>query len=313
MSYLRAFGHYLPPLSVGNASLEKRTGRDAVSIEKTSGILERRYASDEVSVADLGLAAATACLENACLTAKDIGLILLSSGSAERAFPGPASVLAAKLGLTATPAIDIPVASAGSLIAMAFAADLAPRYGNILVVASEIMSRRISDADPDTAILFGDGAGACIVSSDTATPEKGLLRIADTALFTDGNYADALQLLHGGSIQMKGLDVIIQASRKIPRSIEDLLTKNNLKPADISVFLMHQANVNLIRKVATALQVPADRFFSNISHYGNTSSASLLIASSEWRAANPNPPIAPIVFAAFGAGFNWGAILALPA
>jgi 3-oxoacyl-[acyl-carrier-protein] synthase-3 len=308
MSYLRAFGHYLPPLSVSNAALEKRTGRDAASIEKTSGILERRYAAAEASVADLGLAAANICLENAGLTAQDIGLILFSSGSGERAFPGPASVLAAKLGLTATPAIDIPIASAGSLIGLAFASDLAPRYGNVLVVASEIMSRRISDTDPDTAILFGDGAGACIVSN-----EKGLLRIADTALFTDGNYADALQLQHGGSIQMKGLDVIVQASRKIPRSIEDLLTKNNLKPADVSVFLMHQANVNLIRKVATALQVPAERFFSNISHYGNTSSASLLIASSEWHAANPAPPTTPIVFAAFGAGFNWGAILALPA
>jgi 3-oxoacyl-[acyl-carrier-protein] synthase-3 len=308
MSYLRAFGHHLPPQIVTNADLETRTGRAAASIEKTSGILERRYAADGVSVADLGLAAAAACLKSANLTANDIGLILFSSGSAERTFPGPASVLAQKLGLTATPAIDIPVASAGSLIALAFANDLTPRYGNILVVAAEIMSRRISDADPDTAILFGDGAGACIVSN-----EKALLRMADTALFTDGNYAEALQLQHGGAIQMKGLDVIVQASRKIPRSIEDLLTRNQLKPYDVNVFLMHQANVNLIRKVATALSVPEDRFFRNIDRYGNTSSASLLIAASEWRAAHPLPPNSPIVFAAFGAGFNWGAILALPA
>ena len=307
MSYLLAFGHHLPPQIVSNTDLETRTGRFAASIEKTSGILERRYAAAEVSVADLGLIAANACLKNAGLTAQDIGLILFSSGSAERAFPGPASVLAQKLGLTTTPAIDIPIASAGSLIGLAFAADLAPRYGNVLVVASEIMSRRISDADPDTAILFGDGAGACLVS-----PDKGSLRIADISLSTDGNYADALQLQHGGSIQMKGLDVIIQASRKIPRSIEDLLTKNNLKPGDVGVFLMHQANVNLIRKVATALKVPEDRFFRNIDRYGNTSSASLLIAASEWHAANPTPPKTPIILATFGAGFNWGSILALP-
>lgn len=307
MSYLQAFGHHLPEKVVTNADLETRTGRDASTIEKTSGILERRYAEGE-TVADLAQAAATACLANANLTANDIGLILVSSGSPERTFPGPASQLAAKLGLTATPAIDIPIASSGSLIGLAFANDLAPRYGNVLVVASEIMSRRISDADPDTAILFGDGAGAAIVST-----EKGFLRIADTALFTDGNYAEALKLDHNGSIQMKGLDVIVQASRKIPRAIEDLLTKNNLKPADVPLFLMHQANMNLIRKVATALQIPAERFFSNIARYGNTSSASLLIAASEWRAANPTPPAAPIVFATFGAGFNWGAILALPA
>jgi 3-oxoacyl-[acyl-carrier-protein] synthase III len=310
MSYLRAFGHYLPTRIVTNADLETRTGRNAASIEKSSGILERRYASEDETVADLGLAAANICLKNANLTAQDIGLILFSSGSAERTFPGPASQLAAKLGLTATPAIDIPVASAGSLIAIAFAADLAPRYGNILIVASEIMSRRISDADPDTAILFGDGAGACIVAND---PAPNSLRIADVSLSTDGNYAEALKLEHGGAIQMRGLDVIVQASRKIPRSIEDLLTKNNLKPSDAGVYLMHQANLNLIRKVATALSVPEDRFFRNISHYGNTSSASLLIAASEWRTVNPTPPTTPIVLAVFGAGFNWGSILAVPA
>lgn len=306
MPYLRAFGHHLPSRIVTNADLEARTGRSAASIEKSSGILERRYAAEGETVADLGLAAANACLAKANLSASDIGLILFSSGSSERAFPGPASVLAQKLGLTTTPAIDIPVASAGSLIAIAFAADLAARYGNVLVVASEIMSRRIVDSDPDTAILFGDGAGACIVSDDAGA--NGL-RIADVLLSTDGNYAEALQLPHGGAIQMKGLDVIVQASRKIPRSIMDLLEKNNVKTGEIGVYLMHQANVNLIRKVATALEVPEERFFRNITIYGNTSSASLLIAASEWRAANPEPPAAPIVLAVFGAGFNWGSVL----
>jgi len=306
MPYLRAFGHYLPARIVTNAELEARTGRSSASIEKSSGILERRYAAEGETVADLGLAAANACLAKANLSASDIGLILFSSGSAERAFPGPASVLAQRLGLTTTPAIDIPVASAGSLIAIAFAADLAVRYGNVLVVASEIMSRRITDSDPDTAILFGDGAGACIVSNDAGA--NGL-RIADVSLSTDGNYAEALQLPHGGAIQMKGLDVIVQASRKIPRSILDLLEKNGRKAGEISVYLMHQANVNLIRKVATALEVPDERFFRNIANYGNTSSASLLIAASEWRAANPEPPATPVVLAVFGAGFNWGSIL----
>ena len=310
MPYLRAFGHHLPTRIVTNADLEARTGRTAASIEKASGILERRYAADNETVADLGLAAAQACLANASLAPQNIGLILFSSGSSERAFPGPASVLAQKLGLTSTPAIDIPVASAGSLIAIAFAADLAPRYGNVLIVAAEIMSRRIADSDPDTAILFGDGAGACLVTNDSG---PNSLRIVDVSLSTDGNYAEALQLPHGGAIQMKGLDVIIQASRKIPRSIKDLLEKNHLKPADVGLYLMHQANVNLIRKVATALEVPEDRFFRNIDRYGNTSSASLLIVASEWRAANPNPLSTPIVLAVFGAGFNWGSVLITPA
>lgn len=307
MAYLRAFGSFVPERRVGNLELATRTGRDAATIEKTTGIRERRYVGDRVSVADLGLLAANDCLLKADITASEVGLILFSSGSAERCFPGPASTLAAKLGLEATPALDLPVASAGSLIGIALAADLSARYGNVLVVAAEIMSRRITDNDPDTAILFGDGAGAALVSHET-----GFARIADTALFTDGNYAESLQLPHSGDIQMKGLEVIMQASRKIPRAITTLLERNSVAAPEVGVYLMHQANVNLIRKVANALAVPEQKFFCNIEHYGNTSSASLLIAASEWSIASPPPVTAPIVFAAFGAGFNWGAVLALP-
>ena len=121
MAFLRSFGSFLPPEVVDNEALAARTGKDPAAIEKASGILFRRYAAAGVSVVDLGLAAANACLARAGLAVQDIGMILFSSGSGERSFPGPASVLAAKLGLTATPAIDIPVASAGSLIGIAFA------------------------------------------------------------------------------------------------------------------------------------------------------------------------------------------------
>jgi 3-oxoacyl-[acyl-carrier-protein] synthase-3 len=307
MSYLRSFGCYLPAERVGNEALAARTGRDAALIEKTTGIRERRYASKDTSVVDLGLEAANDCLRRAGITAPDVGLVLFSSGTAERSFPGPASSLTARLGLASTPAIDLPIASAGSLVGIALAADLAERYGNVLVVASEIMSRRISDADPDTAILFGDGAGACLVSR-----ESGFARIKDFALYTDGNYAESLQLPCGGALQMKGLAVIMQASRKIPRAIGDLLNKNGVSPDDVGVFLMHQANANLLRKVAETLKVPEDRFYSNIEDYGNTSSASLLIAATEWWDSCPKPIGASIVLAAFGAGFHWGAVLAEP-
>jgi 3-oxoacyl-[acyl-carrier-protein] synthase-3 len=307
MPYLRSFGCYLPLERVGNEALAARTGREAALIEKTTGIRERRYAAKDISVVDLGLEAANDCLRRAGIRAQDVGLMLFASGSLERSFPGPASTLAARLGLSSTPAIDLPIASAGSLIGIALAEDLAERYGNVLVVASEIMSRRISDADPDTAILFGDGAGACLVSR-----ESGFARIKDVALYTDGNYAESLQLPCGGTLQMKGRDVILQASRKIPHAIGDLLNRNGIPALDVGVFLMHQANANLLRMVAAALKVPGDRFFSNIEGYGNTSSASLLIAATEWWDACSTPIAAPIVLAAFGAGFNWGAVLAEP-
>jgi 3-oxoacyl-[acyl-carrier-protein] synthase-3 len=307
MPYLRSFGCYVPPERVGNEALALRTGREAALIERTTGIRERRYAPKDVSVVDLGLEAANDCLRRAAVTAQDVGLVLFSTGSVERSFPGPASSLTARLGLKSTPAIDLPIASAGSLIGIALAEDLAERYGNVLVVAAEIMSRRISDADPDTAILFGDGAGACLVSR-----ESGFAHIKDFALYTDGNFAESLRLPCGGALQMKGRDVILQASRKVPRAIADLLSKNGVLPEDVGVFLMHQANANLLRMIAVALKVPDDRFFSNIECYGNTSSASLLIAATEWWDAWPKPIVAPIVLAAFGAGFHWGAVLVDP-
>jgi 3-oxoacyl-[acyl-carrier-protein] synthase-3 len=257
------------------------------------------------SVADLGLAAAQDCLTRAGVEASAVGLILFASGSSERCFPGPAATLAAQLGLAATPAIDLPIASAGSLIGMALAADLVARYGNVLVVAAEIMSRRITDTDPDTAILFGDGAGACLISRDSC-----FARIADLALYTDGNFAESLTLAHGGTLAMRGLEVIMQASRKVPRAIADLLAKNNVAADDVQVFLMHQANRNLLAKIAKELKVPEDRFFTNIASFGNTSSASLLIAAAQW--SDAASVTGPVVFAAFGAGLQWGALLAVP-
>ena len=305
MAFLRSFGCALPPDVVDNEALAARIGRDAATIEKNTGMLERRYAAEGVSVVDLGLAAAQDCLERAGVKVEDVGLVLFSCGSIERCFPGPASVLAARLGMTSTPALDLPIASAGSLVAIALAGDLAQRYGNVLVVASEIMSRRIADADPGTAMLFGDGAGACLVSRDS-----GFARIGDFAIYTDGNYAEALALPLEGPLQMKGLEVILQASRKIPRAIEDLLAKHGKRPDDVGVFLMHQANLNLIKKVAAALKVPEERFFVNIAKYGNTSSASLLIAAAEWWPQGMAGK--PMVLAAFGAGFSWGAVVAVP-
>jgi 3-oxoacyl-[acyl-carrier-protein] synthase-3 len=109
---------------------------------------------------------------------------------------------------------------------------------------------------------------------------------------------------------MDGRSVILQASRKIPRAISELLERNRIQAGDVDVFLMHQANLNLITRVAQALGVPESRFFRTIQRYGNTSSASLLIAASEWRREHPEAKGA-VVFAAFGAGLHWGALLAM--
>ena len=309
MAFLRAFGAYLPTRIVDNHEMAAATGTDPEYILRASGIVERRFAAPEESVASLGIRAAKNCLENAGLAAREVGLLLAASGSAEHRFPGPASAIGAGLGITGVPAIDLPVASAGSLFGMAIAAHLAPTYGNVLVVGSEVMSRVVArhPAHRDTAILFGDGAGACMVSSET-----GFAEIRDALLASDGDFAAALRLDLDAPLYMDGRTVILQAARKIPRAIAELLERNRVAPSAVETYLMHQANLNLMTRVAQSLAVPEDRFFRNIQRYGNTSSASLLIAAAEWRQEHPSPPAGPLVFAAFGAGLHWGALLAAP-
>jgi 3-oxoacyl-[acyl-carrier-protein] synthase-3 len=306
MAFLRAFGSWLPPRRVSNREIAPLVDATPEWILELTGIEERRYASEEDTVASLGLLAAQDCLEKAGATAADLGMILAASGSTDRFCPGPASQIAAGLGLASTPALDIPVASAGSLIGLALARQLAPAMGRVLVVGAEIMSRRttLTPQGKNTAILFGDGAGAALID-----PETGFARIADSCLYTDGAAAEILYV-RDGQFHMDGQAVILQAARKIPRAINELLARNGIAAGEVEAFLLHQANLNLITRVAAAVKAPRERFFTNIARYGNTSSASLLIAADEWRSAQTAPLSGPLVFSAFGAGLNWGALLA---
>jgi 3-oxoacyl-[acyl-carrier-protein] synthase-3 len=313
MAYLRALGCYLPSRGVDNAEMAALVGADPAWILQATGIAHRRYAAPEESVATLGAKAAKDCLASAGVDGAEVGLILVSSGSSERRFPGPATEIAAALApagiAPGTPAIDLPIASAGSLFGLALAASLCRDYRNVLVIGTEIMSRvvRLEPAGRDTAILFGDGAGASLVSAQT-----GFARIVDSVIRSDGEFASALRLDLDSPLHMEGRTIILQASRKLPRAILEVLDRNRVKAVEIGTFLMHQANLNLIARVAQALGVPESRFFRNIDRYGNTSSASLLIAAAEWWRQSGRRVEAPMVLAAFGAGLNWGALLAEP-
>jgi 3-oxoacyl-[acyl-carrier-protein] synthase-3 len=241
------------------------------------------------------------------VAAAEIGLVILASGTSERRFPGPAAETVTKLGIAGTPAIDLPMASAGSLFGLAMASQLASAQGPILLIAAEKMSTAISKSplDKNTAILFGDGAGACVVH-----PTSGLAQVNDACLHSDGSFVANLRLGLDEPIYMDGRTVILQVSRKLPAVIRELLDRAQLKASDIDAFLLHQANQNLIVKIAQALETGAEKFYSNIVRYGNTSSASMLIAAAEWTAEAGFRPSRPVVFAAFGAGFHWGALLA---
>lgn len=310
MARVRGFGSYLPSRVVDNTEIGILCGADPAWIKQQTGIEQRRWAAPEEFVADLGVKAARDCLANCGALPAEIGLVLVSSGSSERRFPGPAASIAAALGLAGIPAIDLPIASAGSLVGLTVAVDLVERYRNVLVIGTEVMSRVIglNPANRDTAILFGDGAGACLVSRDS-----GFARVSDSILRSDGDFAQILRLDVDAPLFMDGRSVIMQVSRKLPRVIQELLDRNNRQAAEIEVFLLHQANLNLITKVAQVLSAPDSRFFRNLDKYGNTSSASLLIAAAEWRASLAGGPLpGPIVMAAFGAGLNWGAMLLDP-
>ncbi len=308
MAFLRGFGKYLPERVVGNAEIAALLGVEPEWIHEMSGIVERRFAGDGESVAMMGAAAGVAALARSGVGVGELGLILVSSGTAERRFPGPAAEIQHRLGAARAVAMDVPMASAGALFALAQAEQWAGRAGKILVVASERMSD-VAMTPPmakGTAMLFGDGAGACIIDRD-----GGRARIVDFELGTDGSNAAELRLDFGAPLHMNGRSVIMHALRKVPAAIETVLARAGLRAGDLRTILMHQANANLIAKIAQTLGVDTSKFYSNIARYGNTSSASMLIAACEWDCQFDNgfAPGDQVMFAAFGAGYQWGAML----
>ena len=305
MAFLKAFGAFLPERKESNQELGQRLECTPEWIQGACGIAERRFAAEGEGVVEMAVASAKDCLSRAGMQASDLGMLIVSSGSAEPRFPGPASSVAHRLGCGRIPAWDLPMASAGALFGLALANGLAARYGTVLVVAAEKMSTIClrEPLDRNVAILFGDGAGACLVSH-----RDGFGAITGEAIHSDGSFAGDLRLNWGGALEMNGRSVILQAGRKLPASIAEVLARAGIAAADVEVFLVHQANKNLIDRVAQSLGVPAERFYCNIQRFGNTSSASMLIAAAEYFAA-PAMTARPVVFAAFGAGFHWGALL----
>ena len=306
MAHLAGLGHALPDRVVSSSELAARLGVTEEWILGACGIRERRWVSTGETAASLAERAATAALLAAGLQPGLLGAIVVGTGSAPRAFPGISADLQRLLGAPGIPVFDVPLASVGGLFALALAVDLCPRTGPVLAAGAEEMSRVLlrTPLVKETAILFGDGAGACVVA-----PGEGPIGVVDVLLGSDGTFAGALSLSAGGPLVMDGRTVILQASRKLPAVIRSVLEPQGLSPADVDLYVLHQANLNLLLSVARSLGIGEEKLFVNVDRIGNTSAASVLVALSESSEKGLLRPGSRVVLAAFGAGFSWGAAL----
>lgn len=305
MASIHGFGACLPERVVTSQELGERLGVGTQWILDACGIRERRWAGAGESAADLAEGAARAALRQSGLDAAALRGIIIGSGTPPRQFPGISADLQRRLGCPGIPAFDVHLASSGGLVALCLAAKLCEGLGPFLVVGAEKMSEVVQrDLAKETAILFGDGAGAAVVA-----PGDGPIQVLDSTWGSDGGFADDLSLEFGGALRMNGRTVIMQANRKLTGTLQELLERNGLTVPQVDLFLFHQANLNLLKQVGRTLGIDPAQVPITLDRYGNTSSASVLIAAAEAQAEGRFRAGALAAVAAFGAGFSWGGML----
>jgi len=306
MASLAGFGHSLPEGILTNESLAAEFSVDPEWIVSVCGIQTRRVVAADETVCDLAERASQACLQDAGITADKLGAIIACTGTPHRQFPGVSAEVQKRLNAPGIPAFDLHLASISGLFGVAVANKMCEQWGPTLVVAAETMTRALAlgPRAKETAILFGDGAGACLV-----TPGDAPLAIRDVSIASDATFSEALRMDFGSTLQMDGRTIIMHAVRKLARAVAELLEKNSLRADQIGLFLFHQANMRLLERLMKELKIEASQCFVNIEKYGNTSSASWLIAASEAKAAGLLRSGMKVVIAAFGAGLSWGTAL----
>jgi 3-oxoacyl-[acyl-carrier-protein] synthase-3 len=287
-----------------------------------SGIRERRVAAPHESTASLAADAALRALEVARLSPSDLGLIIVSTSSPEYLFPATACLVQDQIGAKKAGAFDLSAACTGFIIALNLASQ-AIRSGSIesaLVIGSETLSRLVNWEDRNTCILFGDGAGAFVLQ---ASEEPGGLLSA--VMRSDGSGGDLLSVPAGGSklpaseetlrqglhfIQMNGREVFRFATRVMVQATHEAVQAANLTIDDIHLVIPHQANRRIIEAAAKGLEIPLERVMIDIDRYGNTSTASIPIATCEAIQEDRLHQGEKVVFVGFGAGLTWGAAVA---
>ncbi len=316
---ISGLGMGVPDRILSNADLMKIVDTDDEWIVSRTGIRERRIADPETASSDLAIIAANRALENAGLSAKDLDLIICATATGDYIWPSTACIIQDKIGATKSGAFDLSAACSGFCYGMATAAGFIQTGSmrHVLVVGVDTLTKQVNWEDRSTCILFGDGAGAAVMSP--CHNDEGLLA---SVLGSDGSGLESVWMPAGGvrtpltqegidsklnCITMKGAEVYKFASRIIPEAIEQALAKAGLKSCDIGLLVMHQANLRIIRSVADRLGVDFERVFVNVDRYGNTSAASVPIALTEAQEQGRLKRGDVVATVGFGAGLTWGA------
>ena len=313
-------GMHVPAKVVTNADLEKMVETTDEWIQSRTGIKERRIAEPGTTTSDLAYEAAVEALQQAKLDPKDLELLIIATTTPDMLFPSASCLVQQRLGAKSAVCFDLSAACSGSVYAMITAQQylLNGRYRNALVIGAEVLSGFIDWTDRSTCVLFGDGAGACVM---TPVTRGGILA---TDMGADGSAAEFLYMPGGGSkyppshqsvdqrlhfLRMNGTEIFKLAVRRMAESAQRVIAAGKIKPSRVACFIPHQANIRIIEAVTKWADLPREKVFMNLQRYGNTSAASNLIALYEAVKTGRVKRGDHVVMVAFGAGLTWGSIL----
>jgi 3-oxoacyl-[acyl-carrier-protein] synthase III len=296
-------GRYLPEKIVTNADLEKIMDTSDEWIRTRTGIEERRIAEDHISTSDMGFAAAQKAIQDAGITPLDIDLILVATVTPDQPFPSVACMLQERLGAKKAAAMDVSAACAGFMYGIVTGKQFVESgvYKHVLVVGVEKLSKITDWNDRNTAVLFGDGAGAVIVGE--VSENRGILSFE---LGADGT--GAKHLYQDEYIIMNGREVFKFAVRQMGESCINVLNKAGLTKEDVDFLIPHQANIRIMEASRQRLELPVEKMSKTVHKYGNTSAASIPISIVEEIEAGKIKDDDLIVMVGFGGGLTWGAI-----
>ena len=319
----RSIGAYVPQKVLTNQDLSKMVDTSDEWITKRTGIKERHIAAEDEFTSDMGVKAAKKAIERSSLDISEIDMVVCATISPDYfCMPSTATIIATKLGINNATAFDISAACTGFVYALSIAKAFieSGMKKNVLIIGAEKLSSITDYSDRGTCILFGDGAGAAVITA-TQNKEEAIIDVHTGA---DGEYADLLMTPNGGSgsahdeleneaagcfMQMKGNETFKVAVRTLTKDVKDILEHNNIKSEDITHFIPHQANYRIIKAVGDALKMREDQVVLTVAKYGNTSGASIPMAINDLYEAGDLKAGELMLLDAFGGGLTWGSAL----